>query len=36
MNSVTNNTRLAEKRYRDKLKTDKKDIRLNTETKLKK
>ena len=29
MNSVTNKTRLAEKRYRDKLKKDKKEIRLN-------
>ena len=31
MNSVTNKTRLAEKRYRDKLKKDKKEIRSNTE-----
>ena len=30
MDSVTNKTRLAEKRYKDKLKKDKKDIRLNT------
>ena len=30
MNSVTNKTRLAEKRYRDKLKKDKKEIRLKT------
>ena len=30
MNSVTNKTRLAEKRYRDKLKKDKQEIRLNT------
>ena len=29
MDSVTNKTRLAEKRYRDKLKKDKKEIRLN-------
>ena len=29
MDSVTNKTRLAEKRYRDKLKKDKKKIRLN-------
>ena len=29
MNSVTNKTRLAEKRYRDKQKKDKKEIRLN-------
>ena len=29
MNSITNKTRLAEKRYRDKLKKDKKEIRLN-------
>ena len=30
MDSVTNKTRLAEKRYRDKLKKDKKEIRSNT------
>ena len=30
MNSVINKTRLAEKRYRDKQKKDKKEIRLNT------
>ena len=30
MNSITNKTRLAEKRYRDKLKKDKKEIRSNT------
>ena len=30
MNSVTNKTRLAEKRYRDKLKKYKKESRLNT------
>ena len=30
MDSVTNKTRLAEKRYRDKIKEDKKEIRLNT------
>ena len=30
MDSVTNKTRLAEKRYRDKLKKDKKENRLNT------
>ena len=30
MNSVKNNTRLAEKRYRDKLNKDKKEIRLST------
>ena len=30
MDSVTNKTRLAKKRYRDKLKKDKKEIRLNT------
>ena len=30
MDSVTNKTRLPEKRYRDKLKNDKKEIRLNT------
>ena len=30
MNSVTNKTRLAEKRYRDKLKKHKSGIRLNT------
>ena len=35
MNSVTNKTRLAEKRYRDKLKKDKKEIRLNKEHKKK-
>ena len=35
MHSVTNKTQLAEKRYRDKVKKDKKEIRLNTE-KLKK
>ena len=29
MDSITNKTRLAEKRYRDKLKKDKKEIRLN-------
>ena len=29
MNSVTNKTQLAEKRYRDKLKKDEKEIRLN-------
>ena len=29
MDSVTNKTRLAEKRYRDKLKKDKKEIGLN-------
>ena len=29
MDSVKNKTRLAEKRYRDKLKKDKKEIRLN-------
>ena len=29
MDSVTNKTRLAEKRYRDKRKKDKKEIRLN-------
>ena len=30
MNSITNKTRLAEKRYMDKLKKDKKEIRSNT------
>ena len=30
MNSVTNKTQLAEKRYREKLKEDKREIRLNT------
>ena len=30
MDSVMNKTRLAEKRYRDKVKKDKKEIRLNT------
>ena len=30
MDSVKNRTWLAEKRYRDKLKMDKKEIRLNT------
>ena len=30
MNSVKNKTRLAGKRYRDKLKNDKKEIRLKT------
>ena len=30
MDSVTNKTRSAEKRYRDKLKKDKKGFRLNT------
>ena len=30
MNSVTNKTRLAEKLYRDKRKTDEKEKRLNT------
>ena len=30
MNSVTNKTRLAEKRYRDKIKENKKEIRLDT------
>ena len=29
MDCITNKTRLAEKRYRDKLKKDKKEIRLN-------
>ena len=29
MDSVTNKTRLAEKRYRDKLKKDEKETRLN-------
>ena len=29
MDSITNKTRLAEKRYRDNLKKDKKEIRLN-------
>ena len=29
MDGITNKTRLAEKRYRDKLKKDKKEIRLN-------
>ena len=29
MDSVTNKTQLAEKRYRDKRKKDKKEIRLN-------
>ena len=36
MNSVTNKTRLAEKRYRDKLKKHKKEIRLNTKKQIKK
>ena len=30
MNSLTNKTRLAEKRYRHKLKKDKKEIRFKT------
>ena len=30
MNSVTNKTRLSEKRYRDKINKDKEEIRLNT------
>ena len=30
MNSVTNKTRLAKKGYRDKLKRDKKELRLKT------
>ena len=30
MNSEMNKTQLAEKRYRDKVKKDKKEIRLNT------
>ena len=29
MDSIINKTRLTEKRYRDKLKKDKKEIRLN-------
>ena len=29
MDSITNKTRLAEKRYKDKQKKDKKEIRLN-------
>ena len=29
MDSIMNKTRLTEKRYRDKLKKDKKEIRLN-------
>ena len=29
MNSITNKTRLAEKRYRDELKEDEKEIRRN-------
>ena len=32
MNSLTNETRIAEKRYRDKLKKDKKEIRLYKKT----
>ena len=36
MNSVTTKTRLAEKRYRDKIKNDKKEIRLNTKKQNKK
>ena len=32
---VTNKTRLAEKRYRDTLKKDKKEFRLNTEKQIK-
>ena len=36
MNSVTNKTRLAEKRYRDKLEKDlKKEIRIKTKKKIK-
>ena len=31
MDSITNKTRLAEKRYREKLKKDEKEIRINTE-----
>ena len=30
MNSVTDKTQLAEKSYRDKVKKDKREIRLNT------
>ena len=30
MDSITNNTRLAEKRYRDKLRKEIKEIRINT------
>ena len=33
MGRRTNNTRLAEKRYRDKLRKDKKEFRLNTKKK---
>ena len=36
MDSVMNKTRLAEKRYRDKLKKDKREIRLNAKKKHKK
>ena len=36
MNSITNKTRLAEKRYRDKLKKDKTKIRLKTKKQNKK
>ena len=36
MNSITNKTRLVEKRYRDKLKKDKKEIRLNFKKQTKK
>ena len=32
MDSVTNKTQLAEKRHRDKLKKDKKEIRINKKT----
>ena len=35
MNSVTDEIRLAGKGYRDKLKKDKKEIRLNTEKQIK-
>ena len=35
MDSKTNKTRLAEKRYKDKLKKDKKEIRLNTNKNIK-
>ena len=35
MDSIMNKTRLAEKRYRDKRKKDKKEIRLNTKKNIK-
>ena len=36
MNSVTNKTRLAEKRYWDKLQQDEKETRINTKKNMKK